>query len=969
MAKPLRIVLIILGILALLLVAAMVVVQTQWVKGLIEDQLSNNLDGREVSIGELDVGFGFPLRVRVENVSIANEPWAEHEQMLTLAEGEVDVNIGPLLLGNISLARLSLVEPVVHLARREDGTSNWDALVDEDDDDEPADFHIGQINITGGELTYQDAALDADVALTFATSGETEGEHQLQVSGQGEFQGNALELDIQGGAPTEALDDDTPYAITLNGRVGDIRLRFDGGAADLQQFEGLQGQLNFSAPQEANLGGLAGQQQLTIPALEFQAQVRQSGDRWALEEIDTQAGDSQLTGLIAFEQGEIPRFEVRLELDQLNLDRWGVIDMLQDAEPQDQADADDRPLIERLSEQLQVLQEYEGTADLSIGQLVYAEQALSNVRLQAELEEGRLTLKQLALEQDEGELTAQGWIDSTTDPFTADLQANAQQINLGQALAPFDLAELGILTAQLNIRFDSEALEISDSDVSYEAPAQNLSVSATLSSRDVPDSDTRGIHLQGSGERNGQSFDFDLAAGPLLDLNQPDEPYPLQGTFSSGNTSARIDGTVTQPLELNAFDLQVRIEGPDPAELNALTELDLPPMPAYEANAQILWEDEILRISNLQGSFGKSDLSGDIRYRTKERPMLWATLHSDRLDVDDLLSLMAEIETDIDVEVDADGEVKADIKVEKQPEGERTKLFSAEPFKLEVMTSIDAEVRYQADHLISNQIPMDDVRVELTLAEGALTVDPLRLGVGNGEIIANGRLDRSGDVLQGNVDLSMTQVGLSPLLRSIEEDEAAESNAGVLGGRSQLRFHGNSMEQLMASLDGTLEMAISGGQLDLLVVEILGLHVGGALVTALTDSEEVPLQCAYLRVESQDGIADLEQFLIATTETNFTAEGQLDLNREHLELALESHPENLKIFSIDSPVELEGQLTDLQVNVLSAGVIARGAASIAGALISPPLAILPWLEGLGGEDEIPGCRQVLDEYERNSAQR
>lgn len=968
MAKPVRIVLIILGILVLLLLTAMVVVQTQWAKGVIEDQVSNSLDGREVSIGELDVSF-FPLGVRIENLSIANEPWAEHEQMLTLAEGEVDVNIGPLLRGNISLARLSLVDPVVHLARREDGASNWDALMDEEEDDEPADFHIGEINITGGELTYQDAALDADLTLAFATSGENEGEHHLRVTGQGQFQGNAVELDIQGGAPSEALDEDTPYAITLNGRVGDIQLGFDGGAADLQQFEGLHGQLDFSAPREADLGSLIGQPRLTIPALDFQAQVRQSGDRWALEDITTQAGDSQLTGLIALDQGEVPRFEVRLELDQLNLDRWGLIDMLEDAAPPEEAEADERPLVERLSDQLQILQEFAGTMDVGVGELIYAEQTLSNLRLQATLEDGRLDLQQLRMNQGDGELTAQGWIDSTTDPFTADIQAQAEQINLGQALAPFDLGELGVLTAQLNIQFDNEALEISDSDLHYDAPAQNLSVQATLASRDVPDSDTRGIRLEGSGERNGQSFNFDLIAGPLLDLTQPEEPYPLQGSFSTGETSARVDGAVAQPLELNAFDLQVHIQGPDPAELNALTELDLPAMPAYEADARIVWEDEILRINNLQGSFGSSDLSGDIRVRTNERAMVWATLHSDRLDVDDMLSLMEEIETDVNMEVDADGKVKADVDVKQQPEGERTKLFSAEPFELEVMASIDAEVVYQADHLISNQIPMDDVRIELTLAEGVLTVDPLRLGVGDGEIVAIGRLDGSGNLLQGNVELSMTQVGLRPLLRSIDENEAAESNAGVLGGRSELQFQGNSMEQLMASLNGTLEMAVSGGQLDLLIVEILGLHVGGALVAALTDSEEVPLQCAYLRVESRDGLADLEQFLIATTETNFTAEGQLDLNREHLELALESHPEDLKIFSIDSPVELEGQLTDLQVSVVSAGVIARGAASIAGALIAPPLAILPWLEGIGGEDEIPGCRQVMDEYERNSAQR
>jgi AsmA family protein len=180
-----------------------------------------------------------------------------------------------------------------------------------------------------------------------------------------------------------------------------------------------------------------------------------------------------------------------------------------------------------------------------------------------------------------------------------------------------------------------------------------------------------------------------------------------------------------------------------------------------------------------------------------------------------------------------------------------------------------------------------------------------------------------------------------------------------MGGSSELSFSGQSIRELMASLDGMLELIISGGHLDSLIVEVLGLHVGEAVVTALTDSEDVGLRCAYARLEADSGLVGLEQFLISTEETNFTAEGMVDLNTEQLEVSLESHADSISIFSVDSPIELHGQLSDINVRVLTGGVIARGAASVVGALIAPPLAVLPWIEGLG-QDRSPGCREVID---------
>lgn len=171
------------------------------------------------------------------------------------------------------------------------------------------------------------------------------------------------------------------------------------------------------------------------------------------------------------------------------------------------------------------------------------------------------------------------------------------------------------------------------------------------------------------------------------------------------------------------------------------------------------------------------------------------------------------------------------------------------------------------------------------------------------------------------------------------------------------------MAELMASLNGNVEAAISGGKLDRLAVEILGLDIGESLMVALADRNPVPMRCAYMRLGADEGLAEIEQFFVSTADTNFTGAGTINLRAEHLDVVLDAHAKDVTLLSLDSPVQVEGSFSNLQVGVVSTGLLARGVASVLGAIVAPPLAIMPWLELGLGEDAGPGCREVLQEFE------
>ncbi|KKN97595.1 hypothetical protein LCGC14_0157140 [marine sediment metagenome] len=840
MAKTARLILILVATLVLLLVLAMLLLDSEWAKGLLEDQVSQRLDNREVMIGGLDIDWGFPLGIHLQNVSIANPDWAEHEHMLELAALDATIKTGQLLLGRIGLERLNLEQPVVHLARREDGTSNWAALRSEEKSDGPP-VVPDVINLSDGLLTYQDATLDADLSVEFQTRGEPPGEHRLEITGQGRFQGRPFQLNAEGGAPSRVLEEDANYSIALQGNLGELQISFDGKAGDLLQFEALQGQLQASAPAGADVTAMFGQPALSIPAFNLQAQVSHDEQAWAVSDLTAQVGESRLAGSFSFDP-DAPSVEVDLQLER---------------------------------------------------------------------------------------------------------------VDLGELLEPQGYSELGVLTGEVDAGFTDGALTINESNLTYDAPDQNLQLQLNAQSRDIAGLESQGVHLEGSGSRNDQPFSFDLELGPLLDLTAPEQPYPVKGTLISEETRLHIDGTVMQPLELGAIDVQVEMEGPGPASLNRLTGLELPELPPYQLEGRVRWDKQLLRLTELQAQLGQSDISGDVRLRLSDQRMLWATLRSSRLDIQDLEPLW--LATDIKDE-DAGTETASD------------QIFSDEPLGLEPLQSMDAQISYRAESFNSRSVPLNDVSLELELTGGVMTLEPLQVGVGSGEVTARGRLDAQELPLEGQMDLSIKQVNLSPLLRRAELEDVAEDSAGVIGGQGDLTFRGRSVDELMASLDGKLELAISGGELDMLVVEALGLDVGEALVAALAPSDKIPMRCAYLRLSADDGLAELEQLFVSTADANFIGGGTINLDTEQLELAMESHAKDASMLAVDSPVQVQGPFSNLQVSVVSPELLARGLATVIGAIVAPPLAILPWVELGLGEDSGPGCRQALQEFE-SSGQR
>lgn len=118
--------------------------------------------GRELVIeGNLDLSVSLSPKVAVDGVSFSNAEWGTRKEMVTVKRLVVQVNLLPLLFGDIQVAQLVLEEPDILLETDAGGTGNWvfragEESAETDDGDSASLPMVNNVRIDKARFTYID---------------------------------------------------------------------------------------------------------------------------------------------------------------------------------------------------------------------------------------------------------------------------------------------------------------------------------------------------------------------------------------------------------------------------------------------------------------------------------------------------------------------------------------------------------------------------------------------------------------------------------------------------------------------------------------------------------------------------------------------------------------------------------------------------------------------------------------------
>ena len=478
-----------------------------------------------------------------------------------------------------------------------------------------------------------------------------------------------------------------------------------------------------------------------------------------------------------------------------------------------------------------------------------------------------------------------------------------------------------------------EYLSIDDGRIAYRDAAAGIDIQSRIATATGGDPAHDRVRLAGHGTFKGMPAEIALEAGSLLTLRETDKPYPVAARMSIGDTRAKLSGTMAEPLALVGVDVEMALSGPDMAAIFPIFAIPVPPTRAYAITGRLTNSGGPWSFRDFHGRVGESDLSGGLTVVTGgERPLLRANLVSNRLALADLAGFIG-------------GRPG-------QPDPTRApdRVLPDQPVNVDKLRALDADIRFTGQRVEAPGLPIDRLEAALTLEDGRARLAPLAFTIAQGSFAGTVELDGRRPEPAARLAMDISRMDLA---RFFKGTRFAPQTTGTLAGRVELTGHGRSTAEMLAAADGRATLIMAGGSFSALLVEAAGLDIAKALGLALSKDQPMAVRCMVADLGVAGGVARTRALVLDTAEAVIVGDGSLNLDRESLDLRVESHPKDVSPFSARAPITVRGPLGHPDIGIDAATQAARGGAAAAlGALLTPLAALLPFLEpGLGKDQD------------------
>lgn len=294
-------------------------------KALIETE-TEKATGRKLTIsGEVSMEVSLSPAIVMEEVSLANAPWAGSQPMVQVKRLELQLALLPLLSSEIAVERLALVEPKVLLVRNASGEGNW--------------------QIGGGtagaadslpsfkEISVRQAVVELQAAAgakprRFEIESLNAGAEGLDDALSGEMKGkleqDVVEIFFQLGSMRQMLADGR-FPFFLQGQLAGAELKIDGRTKGAGNVDFT---LALKAGKLTQLSSLLGRGLPDVGPLDLASSVTLTPKVLTLGDLAVTLGESDLAGKLTLDRsGDLPRISggltaKRLAPDQLLSGPW-----------------------------------------------------------------------------------------------------------------------------------------------------------------------------------------------------------------------------------------------------------------------------------------------------------------------------------------------------------------------------------------------------------------------------------------------------------------------------------------------------------------------------------------------------------------------------------------------------------------------------------------------------------------------
>ncbi|WP_267395688.1 MULTISPECIES: AsmA family protein [unclassified Sphingomonas] len=411
-----------------------------------------------------------------------------------------------------------------------------------------------------------------------------------------------------------------------------------------------------------------------------------------------------------------------------------------------------------------------------------------------------------------------------------------------------------------------------------------------------------------------------------------------------------VAGTLPSIADIENVPLQTRAQGRNLSELLGIIGVALPNTRTYRLHAQLVKNGDAYRFTHLAGTFGNSDVAGQLTITNGERLKLDSTIATKSLDIIDAAPFLG-YNPDI---VAAKGTVAAAAATGAAPQ----RLFPDAALPIETMRRFDADLKWTIGVVKSRNVPVSNVDLTLALDHGRLALSPLTWAMARGNVSSDFIFDTRQRPSADSYDIRLSPTPMGRLLAGYGVAEAGTT--GTIKGRIQLAGRGDTIHDSLSTAHGRIAFVMPHGQLWTRNVQLAELDLGTFVQKMFEDKLKKPVEvnCGLVGFTVRNGVAAADPILIDTTKNVIVGRGGFSFKTEAVDLAFRADGKKFSLFSGQSPVGVQGYFSQPKLNVLSGALLGRAGAGLGLALVATPVAgILAFVDI--GDAKSAACGPVL----------
>ena len=361
--------------------------------------------GRDLEIrGAIDFKLGFRPSLIINDLLFQNAPWASRPEMVKIRRVEAKILVLPLLKREIHIARLVLLEPDILLEREKSGKWNFEFERSEGSSQKRTTsrcftfpvtaFH--QVQVEKGNVSYREATTESVCRFSIDRfTARSEGvESPLVLAFNGSYKGKPLELLGTVGSFLLLKEPGKGCPVDLVLKASSAQLKVQGTIQDMLNLKGLALKVDAEVQSTAQMAAFLG---TTLP-VEFgplQATVAisdEGGKIYKLSDfrVSSKAGDAK--GSLTLSMGD-KRPKLLGAVTSQGVDLNPFLNGGKTRQAKTESSTRKNRIFPNDPLPLDIPKSFDVQLKFEAGQVRLAQLPLTNLSMEASLQEGRLTLR------------------------------------------------------------------------------------------------------------------------------------------------------------------------------------------------------------------------------------------------------------------------------------------------------------------------------------------------------------------------------------------------------------------------------------------------------------------------------------------------------------------------------------------------------------------------------------------------